>query len=339
MATGNVAGSREERKRGLETVEAARREMESAVARYAAAELASSGGSGRESQAALLDERVRRAALTAARPGLESAFREDRSDCGAANAPACGKCGERMRYVGRKDAAVETALGRARVAMGRYACGVCGKTVRPRRAALDVAVSMTPSARRMASLAGSSCCYAEADGLLAGVNYGAKRIERATRAVGDDLETRREKALSGSITVLGGDGGGAAPRKSLKEGEILSVALDGTGVPARPSETAGRAGKDGAARTREAKVGALWVTVPDGQGGRRTARCARVACDAPSPRWRARRTTTTATRRWRGGCCASWRRRGTRRRTWGCASATARRGCGGCTRSGSRTRS
>ena len=48
---------------------------------------------------------------------------------------------------------------------------------------------------------------AEADGLLAelaGVNYGAKRIERATRAVGDDLETRPEKALSGSITVLGG---------------------------------------------------------------------------------------------------------------------------------------
>lgn len=274
MATRNVAGSREERKRGLETVEAARREMESAVARYAAAELASSGGSGRESHAALLDERVRRAALTAARLGLESAFREDRSDCGAANAPACGKCGERMRYVGRKDAAVETALGRARVAMGRYACGACGKTVRPRRAALDVAVSMTPSARRMASLAGSSCCYAEADGLLAGlagVNYGAKRIERATRAVGDDLETRREKALSGSITVLGGDGGGAAPeRKSLKEGEILSVALDGTGVPARPSETAGRAGKDGAARTREAKVGALWVTAPDGAGGRRT---------------------------------------------------------------------
>ncbi|MDE0440916.1 MAG: hypothetical protein OXL38_02235, partial [Gammaproteobacteria bacterium] len=80
MATGNVAESHEERKRGSESVESARREMESAVARYAAAELASSGGSGRASHAALLDGRVRRAALTAARLGLEAAYRSDRSD-------------------------------------------------------------------------------------------------------------------------------------------------------------------------------------------------------------------------------------------------------------------
>ena len=46
--------------------------------------------------------------------------------------------------------------------------------------------------------------------------------------------------------------------------------IHGTGVPARPSETAGRAGKAGEARTREAKVGALWVAEPDGKGGRRT---------------------------------------------------------------------
>ena len=39
----------------------------------------------------------------------------------------------------------------------------------------------------------------------------------------------------------------------------------------RPSETAGRAGRDGGrADTREAKVGALWLTEPDGGGGRRT---------------------------------------------------------------------
>ena len=275
MATGNVAGSREESERDLEL---AKEEMCSAVAGYVAAELRLSDGSGRESHAALLDDRVRRGVLSAARTGLESALRDDRSDCGAANAPACGGCGRRMRYLGRKEPGVETALGRVALALGRYSCGTCGQTVRPREAALDLAGSMTPSARRMASLAGSSCCYAEADGLLvglAGVNYGAKCIERATRAVGDDVETRREEALSGSITVLGEAGGEAArdaapERKSLKEGEILSVALDGTGVPARPSETAGRAGKDGAARTREAKVGALWVTAPDGAGGRRT---------------------------------------------------------------------
>ena len=67
--------------------------------------------------------------------------------------------------------------------------------MRPRRKALDIAGSMTPTAGRLASLAGSSCCYAAADRLLAelaGVHYGAKarrrrpRFERATRAVGED---------------------------------------------------------------------------------------------------------------------------------------------------------
>ena len=144
--------------------------------------------------------------------------------------------------------------------------------MRQRERALDIEGSMTPTARRMASLAGSSCCFAEADRLLtelADVNYGAKRVERATRAVGDDVEKRRVAALSGATTVLGVEPVAAPVRKSLKEGENLCVALDGTGVPARPSETAGRAGKDGGrAGTREAKVGALWLTEPDGDGGR-----------------------------------------------------------------------
>ena len=68
---------------------------------------------------------------------------------------------------------------------------------------------MTPTARRMASELGSACCCAEADRLLnvvAGVNFGAKRVERTTRLVGDDLERWRTEWLSGSITVVGGDG-------------------------------------------------------------------------------------------------------------------------------------
>ena len=46
---------------------------------------------------------------------------------------------------------------------------------------------MTLSARRLASLAGSEASYARADELLrelSGLNFGAKRIERATRAAG-----------------------------------------------------------------------------------------------------------------------------------------------------------
>ena len=58
--------------------------------------------------------------------------------------------------------------------------------------------SMTPSARRMASLAGSSCCYGEADKLLeelANVNSGAKRIEAHDAPGGGRLRGRRRPRL------------------------------------------------------------------------------------------------------------------------------------------------
>ena len=206
---------------------------------------------------------------------------KNRSDCGAANAPRCEHCGGGMRYLGRERSPTETALGGVRLAMGRYACAACGKSARPRSARMDIEGSMTPTARRMASELGSVCCHAEADRLLnvvGGVNFGTKRVERTTRLVGDDLEAWRTEWLSGSITVVGGGGAASndasfdeAPvRKSLKEGQVLCVGLDGTGVPALPSETAGRKGKDGdRATTREAKVGAIRVVEPDGEGGMR----------------------------------------------------------------------
>ena len=100
-------------------------------------------------------------------------------------------------------------------------------------------------------------------GLRRGERAGMRRLRRSDAHVGRDesaVETApgrvsmamgryacdacgggarpREAALSGSTTVLGEAGGGAAgnaapARKSLKEGEILCVALDGTGVPDR----------------------------------------------------------------------------------------------------------
>ena len=147
----------------------------------------------------------------AARRGLEAAYVRDRSDGGAGKARSCPECGDRMRHEGREVSPVETTVGRVRVSMARYACDGCGTSVRPRGRAMDIEGSMTPTARRMANLAGSSCCYAEADRLLvelAEVNYGAKRIERTTRSVGDDVESRREAALSGALSVVSPGGGG-----------------------------------------------------------------------------------------------------------------------------------
>lgn len=109
MATRTVADERMESKRELEAM---KEELDAAMEKYAAAELASADGS--ESAGALLDRRIRRTALSSARRGLEAAYAGDRSDGGAAHAPACAACGGPTRYLRREDAPVETALGRVR---------------------------------------------------------------------------------------------------------------------------------------------------------------------------------------------------------------------------------
>ena len=126
MATGTVADERRERKRELETT---KEELAAAMAEYAAAELAAAGP---ESHPALVDRRVRRTALLAARRGLEAACVRDRSDGGAGKVRSCPECGGRMRHAGREVSPVETAVGRVRVSMARYACDGCGTSVRPR---------------------------------------------------------------------------------------------------------------------------------------------------------------------------------------------------------------
>ena len=142
--------------------------------------------------------------------------------------------------------------------MARFACRERGRSWLPREKLLDIKGSMTPSARRLASLAGSETSCGRADELLremSELNLGVKRVERATQAEGARFEAWRA-------------GTEPPPRKRLEPGQTLCCALDGTGVPALPRETAGCAGKGGSkpARTREAKVGALWVSERDERG-------------------------------------------------------------------------
>ena len=210
---------------------ALRQEAEAAVSACVVSLLAKAAEKADGASAAMADQWVREMVLAGGRRGLERSLEADRSDCGTANAPRCGHCGGRMRYLGRERAPTETAVGTVRVAMGRHVCAACGRSARP----------------------------------------------RAARLVGEDVEARRTELLSSAISVVGRAGAAndasfdrAPARRPLKEGRVLCVALDGTGVPARPSETAGRRGKDGGrATTREAKVGVVWLIEPDGEGGMR----------------------------------------------------------------------
>jgi len=92
----------------------------------------------------------------------------------------------------------------------------------------------------MVSFAESSTLLAE----LAGVVVDAKRVERTAEALGREI---------------------AADERSMVEAlppsaPTMYLGMDGTGVPLRPAELEGRAGKqaDGTARTREVKLVTVW---------------------------------------------------------------------------------
>jgi hypothetical protein len=80
---------------------------------------------------------------------------------------------------------------------------------------------------------------------LAGVEVSVSQVERAAEALGSEIaaDERRCVAPMGEV----------AP--------TMYLGMDGTGVPMRKSEVAGRAGKqsDGSAKTREAKLVTMWT--------------------------------------------------------------------------------
>ena len=87
--------------------------------------------------------------------------------------------------------------------------------------------------------------FAEASALvseLAGVRVGAKQVERAAKALGRE------------IAAAEGEERGLEPEPAAAA--TMYLGMDGTGVPVRKAETAGRAGKqpDGSAKTREVKL-------------------------------------------------------------------------------------
>ena len=87
---------------------------------------------------------------------------------------------------------------------------------------------------------------------MAGVVVQTKAVERISEAVGTAAEAANQAER---IVTLAGK---VPP---VAEPSRLYVAMDGTGVPAVPRETEGRAGKaaDGKAKTREAKLGCVFT--------------------------------------------------------------------------------
>jgi hypothetical protein len=81
---------------------------------------------------------------------------------------------------------------------------------------------------------------------MGGVEVGAKQVERTAEALGAEIAEDERRQVE--------------PERAGPLPRTLSLGLEGTGLPMRREELAGRTGKqpDGSAQTREVKVCALW---------------------------------------------------------------------------------
>jgi hypothetical protein len=190
---------------------------------------------------------TRRQALRLAAHVLEQRLNADTSDHAGPELPC--PCGGSAQYRGRHAKTFESALGPLEIERAYYHCARCRSGFCPRDRALGLqSSSLTPAVLRMTASAAALASFEESSGLLrelAGVEVSAKQVERAAEALGIEIADDEQKHVE---TM-----GQAAP--------TMYLGMDGTGVPMRAPELAGRTGKqpDGSAKTREAKLVTLWT--------------------------------------------------------------------------------
>jgi hypothetical protein len=190
---------------------------------------------------------ARREALKVAARTLEHHLNADTRDK-AGSTLACS-CGQLARYAGRHAKEFETVLGTLRLRRAYYHCEACEGGFCPRDRELGLeGTSVSPGVTRMIGTVASMVSFAEGSDLLselAGVKVVAKQVERVAEALGKEIAEDERRNISPEPP--------SAP--------TLYLGLDGTGIPMRKSELAGRAGKqpDGSAKTREVKLCTLWT--------------------------------------------------------------------------------
>ena len=191
---------------------------------------------------------MRRQALQLAAGAVERRLNADLSDYSGPTA-ACA-CGHPARYAGRHPKTFETALTAMTLERAYYHCPRCRQGFYPRDRALGMARSgLSPAVTRRTGATAALVSFARASGPLAdlaGVQVEAKRVERVAEALGRELDAAERAGVFP-----------CEPPAAV----TMYLGMDGTGVPMRPTELAGRAGKqaDGSGKTREAKLVLVWT--------------------------------------------------------------------------------
>lgn len=192
-----------------------------------------------------METAARRCALAVAAQAVARRLNADTSDYAGPALP-CPRCGGLARYAGRHAKTFTTALGPLPLTRAYYHCAPCDQGFCPRDRALGVeGGSLSPAVTRMVGTAAALVSFAEGSellGTLAGLRVTAKQVERTAEALGREIaEDERQHVV---------------PAAAAELPPTLYLGLDGTGVPMRKAELAGRPGKqaDGAAKTREVKL-------------------------------------------------------------------------------------
>jgi len=191
----------------------------------------------------------RRQALAVAGRCLADHLNADPSDEAGPWLP-CSRCGGPARYAGRHAKTFTTALGPLTLTRAYYHCAPCDAGFCPRDRALGLEdASLSPAVTRMVGTAAALVSFIESRellGALAGLTVSAKQVERTAEALGQAIAADEQQHV--------------VPAPAAEIPPTLYLGLDGTGIPMRPAELAGRPGKqaDGAAKTREVKLCTVW---------------------------------------------------------------------------------
>jgi hypothetical protein len=194
-----------------------------------------------------IETAARQRVLRVAARAVEQRLNADRSDH-SGPILRCA-CGQTARYAGRRPKTFQTVLGEITLVRAYYHCPACATGFCPRDRALGLdGSSLSAATTRMVGLAAAMVSFVQASELLrelAGVPVDPKQLERAAEALGREIAQDERRVVHTEPP--------AAP--------TLYLGLDGTGLPMRASELAGRHGKqpDGSAKTREVKLVTVWT--------------------------------------------------------------------------------
>ena len=195
-----------------------------------------------------IEVHLRSAVLQIAARALEQRLNADTSDNSGPEEPCT--CGQTARLVDRRDKSFTSVLGDLTLKRAYYHCAACQKGFCPRDRALGLdGDSFSPGALRMLGSVAAEVSFDTSSGLLwdlAGLRIDAKQVQRIAERLGEEMaDDERQYTTPLSTDAL-------AP--------TLYLGIDGSGIPVRPDELAGRAGKqpDGKAKTREGKLAIVW---------------------------------------------------------------------------------